>query len=735
MTREEQFLQMLRATFRVEAAEHLQSITTGLLELEKLPAGATQHALIDTTFRAAHSLKGAARAVNLLDIESACQSLEELLSRWKRGEEPVSAETLDLAHRKLDTVAKLMSEPAAQPGAASSGSGGEAAPAVAPPTPPLPHAGSAGTETETVRVALATLDAGLLQAEEMLAAKLSATQRASELGALATHFDAWHKQWSRVQPQARALRRVADAASGKDGSLAPLVEFLEWNQDCVRALESRVHVLRRSADQAQHATGRMVDDLVESSKKLIMLPISTLGTLFPKAVRDLSRDTGKETDFILQGEEVRIDKRVLEEMKDPLLHLLRNAVDHGIENPAQRRKAGKPARATLTLAVSAVEGNQVELRVSDDGAGIDVAAVKEVGLQRGLLTAEAAQKMTDPDALMLIFEPELSTSREVTEVSGRGLGLAIVREKAEALGGRIVIDSQPGKGTDIRITLPLTLATFRGVLIEADQRTFVIPTERVERVIRFQPADIATVEGRETLPHGGRALALVRLADLLHLPQNQTLAADGRAQPALILGTGEHRVAFAVDAVLDEREVLVKTLRKPLLRVQHIAGATILGSGAVVPILSVPDLLKSARNGGRMARPAPAAQRPQVATATKQLLVAEDSITSRMLLKGILESAGYRVKTAVDGMEAFAMLRAEPFDLVVSDVEMPRMNGFDLASRIRADRMLADLPVILVTALESREDRERGIDAGASAYLVKGSLDQSDLLEAVQRLA
>lgn len=706
---------MLRATFKVEAAEHLQAMTTGLLELEKLPAGAAQQSLIDTTFRAAHSLKGAARAVNLLDIESACQALEEQLSRWKRGEQAVSPEALDLAHRKLDVLSTLMGTP-----------GSARKTATDAPAPP-------SSDSETVRVSLSTLDAGLMQAEEMLVTKLAAAQRATELGTLAAQFDTWHKQWGRVQAQARTLRRAVDSSSGQVATLAPLVEFLEWNQDCMRALESRVHGLRRSADQAQHATARMVDDLVESSKKLVMLPLSTLGSLFPKAVRDLSRDTGKDTSFVLQGEEICIDKRVLEEMKDPLLHLLRNAVDHGIESPEQRRKSGKPTRANLLLAASAVEGNQVELRVSDDGRGIDVAAVKAAAVQRGLLAAEVGQQMQDVDAIMLAFEADLSTSRSVTEVSGRGLGLAIVREKAESLGGRIAIDSRPGLGTDIRITLPLTLATFRGVLIEADQRIFVIPTDRVERVIRFRPADVGTVEGRETLPHAGRALALVRLADILRLPQTQVRASSTAALPALILGSGEQRVAFAVDEVLDEREVLVKTLRKPLLRVRHIAGATVLASGAAVPILSVPDLLRSARNEASPVRRVATTKQPQTATAG-QLLVAEDSITSRMLLKGILESAGYKVKTAVDGMEAFALLRAEPFDLVVSDVEMPRMNGFDLVTRIRADRTLAEMPVILVTALETREDRERGIDAGANAYLVKGSLDQSDLLEAVKRL-
>jgi len=321
----------------------------------------------------------------------------------------------------------------------------------------------------------------------------------------------------------------------------------------------------------------------------------------------------------------------------------------------------------------------------------------------------------------------------ITQVSGRGLGLAIVREKVEKLGGRVAIESRRGSGTTIRMRLPLTLATFRGVLIESAQRLFILPTAQVDRVARFKPQDVQTVEGRRTLALNGRAVALVDLAEVLQLPSTPRRPHSADATPVLVLGAGEQRVAFAVDAVLDEREVLVKRLTKPLSRVRNIDGATILGSGEVAPILNVPDLLKSARTAGATPR-TPAAAVPS-ATPAKRILVVEDSITSRMLLKGILESAGYDVKTAVDGMDAFTALRTERFDLVVSDVEMPRMNGFDLTARIRADRTLAEVPVVLVTALESREDREHGIDVGASAYLVKSSLDQSDLLEALRRLA
>jgi two-component system chemotaxis sensor kinase CheA len=735
---------MLRATFKVEAAEHLQAITSGLLELEKGGASAdATPAVIERVFRAAHSLKGAARAVNFAAIEGHCQALEDLFARWRRGGAALTAETLDLAHATLDKISaaltgeRVPSQSGARRDAHSSSAPQPAALESSTPAP-SPRHGAAGGDTDTVRIPVSSLDSRLLQAEEMLAAKLVAAQRAADLGALAAEFEEWHKAWTAAQPHARELRQAVEHATngaraeidGRAPAFASLVEFLEWNQDRVRALEAKVRALRRAAEHDNLLVARLVDDLLESSKKLVMLPMATLGTLLPKAVRDLSRDEGKDTDFVLRGEDVRIDKRILDEMQDPLLHLLRNCVDHGIETPDVRRRSGKPARATITLAVTSGDGNQVEMRVSDDGAGIDVARVKAVAIQRNVITQEAAARLTDEAALQLVFEPDLSTSPIITEVSGRGLGLAIVREKAERLGGRVSIASQPGHGTDIRITLPLTLATFRGVLVEAEQRVFVVPTAQVERVTRFKTGDVQTVEGRETLSLDGRAVALARLADVLGLPA--THRAQSESKPAIILGAGEQRLAFAVDSVLDEREVLVKPLKKPLVRVRNIAGATVLGSGAVVPILNVADLLKSARNAGTPARTIAVAP---ASTSAKRILVAEDSITSRMLIKGMLESAGYRVKTVVDGVEAFAALRAEPFDCVVSDVEMPRMDGFDLTARIRADRALGELPVVLVTALDSREDKERGVDVGANAYLVKSSLDQANLLETLRRLA
>lgn len=733
-TAEEEFLRNLRATFKIEAAEHLSSMSSGLLELEKVTRPEEQLPLIETIFRAAHSLKGAARAVNFTDIESLCQSLESVFAAWKRRESHPTAEALDTAHRAINRISGILTPspppPAGRP-APPQKHPEKAAPPTAPTPPPRPPIPTYSGETETVRINVGSLDTQLLEAEEMVGVKIGAHERAVELGALVGRFEAWRKEWSRIQPRTRSLRRASERPDAPVAEMREVVSFLEWNQDYLRALEDNVTALRRTADQQRLLVGKLVDDLLENSKKLLMLPMGTISALLAKVVRDLCHDQGKEAEFNLRGGEITVDKRILDELKDPLIHMLRNCVDHGIEPPDIRSRQGKPQRASITLAVTPINGNQVEISVTDDGAGIDVDGVRQAAAKRGL---SGTDQMEDAAALALVFEADVSTSPMITQVSGRGLGLAIVREKTETLGGRATIVSQPGAGTSIRMTVPLTLSTFRGVLLKVGRRSFIAPTAQVERVLRFRPEDVQTVEGRPTLVLNGRTLALADLAEVLQLPPPPPAdSGASRATPAIVLYAGDQRVAFLITEVIDEREVLVKPLVKPLSRVRNIASATILGSGEVVPILNVHDLLKSARTVSGIPR-APVPLKVSAPT-RKRILIAEDSVTSRMLLRGILESAGYQVKTAVDGMEAFTALRLERFDAVVSDVEMPRMNGFDLTARIRAERALADTPVVLVTGLESREDRERGIDVGANAYLVKSSLDQGNLLEALRRLA
>jgi two-component system chemotaxis sensor kinase CheA len=758
---DDNLLRRLLATFKAEAQEHIEAIDSGLLELERTTDAQARVAVLDTTFRAAHSLKGAARTVNVRDIEAVCQSLESVFATLRRKELTPSPDLFDLLHRVVDTLGALLHHIGAEPNAAQPppiadliralhAAAAEnirpGPPSAAPPpqvtVEPVPMA-SHGPQltapakrvaTDTVRVAIDKLDAVLLQAEELLAAKLAATQQVARLRQCRTQPAEWKKRWMRLRPDMRSIRHALDGKKNGSDSFhwRRVVEFLEWSEGCIDTLDGGLMEVAKAADRDQRAVGTMVDTLLDDMKKVVMQPFAMLLDVLPRLVRELSRDQGKMVELTVRGEDIEIDRRILEEMKDPLIHLVRNCIDHGIEKPEVRAKAGKPRHGTLSIGIATRDGSNVELLLSDDGAGIDAAAVKASAVKQESISPEQAAMLSDREALSLVFQSGVSTSPLITDISGRGLGLAIVKEKVEKLHGSLTLESELGRGAQFRIVLPLTLARFRGVLVEADERVFVMPTSNVERVLRVRKSDIKSVENRATVVLNEQVLPLVRLRDVLQLPRAAGADHGLDSQPVVVLAYGNQRIVFAVDAVLNEQEVLVKTLGKQLVRVRHVAGASVLGTGQVVPILNVADLIESAlRSDASGFR---SAVRVPDDVVKKSVLVAEDSITSRVLLKNILETAGYRVETAVDGMEGLNKLRAGKFDLVVSDVEMPRLDGFGLATKVRADKKLASLPVVLVTALDSREDRERGVDAGANAYIVKGSFDQSNLLEAIRRL-
>ena len=775
---DEEFLIQLRQAFTVEADKHVQAMTSGLLELEKAAEPNQRKELVETIFREAHSLKGAARAVTRTDIEAVCQALESVFAGWQRQKFSVAVETFDTLNRAIDLVARRLRVPDLHGsateqsevtsmvrqlgGMGSAGLSPQPVPASpsapSPPPPPLPESGasprtppaaasvptkrpepepavmSAAPEaealqlSETVRISMSKMDSLLRQAEELVAVKLTTAQHAMELRAFADVINEWRKQWTKVRELA-----PGDLAAQSPAALAKVGDFLKWNQDYMRSLEKRLDTLAKATARDARSVSGLIDDLLADAKRLVMLPFATLLDLFPKLVRDLARDQGKKVTLQLRGRDVEIDKRILQEMKDPLIHLVRNCIDHGLELPADRAAASKPPDGSLTLSITQLDASHVEIVVADDGAGIDVEKVKASAVRSGVLSEEAATRLDAQAALALIFRSGVSSSPIITEISGRGLGLAIVREKAERLGGQVSVETKPGQGTTFRIRLPVTLATFNGILVSAGGQSFVIPTAGVERIVRVGREEIQTVENRETIALNGHAVALVRLNEVLELPPRGP-AKESRYTEVVVLGTGEKRVGFALDAVLGEQDVLVKTLGKPLLRVRNIAGATVLGSGTPVLILNTADLLKSAiRLAGSSPSRAAATETPTKAR-DRHVLVTDDSVTSRMLFKNILESAGYQVATALDGLDAWTLLKSGDFDLLLSDVEMPRMDGFDLTAKVRADARLAELPVVLVTALASREHQERGIDVGANAYIVKSGFDQSNLLDVIRRL-
>lgn len=765
------FLKKLLATFRIEADEHVRAMSSLLVEMEKTPDARKRAETLETVFREAHSLKGAARSVSMKEIESICQSLESVFSELKTGKLALTPELFDLLHETVDSLRRFLSSgetewkpeekskavtlirqlrEAAEGAKAEAKTRGQGAGVgeqkytaeSLPSIEPVIHAQPA--VLETVRISTAKLESLFLQAEELLSVKLATSQRAADIRNMGVMLDSWKKEWSKIYPDVRAARHYLEKNVEKnprksDMQLTVMLDFLEQNQNYIKLLEGKIGALLKSTEYDSHSHDRMVDDLLHDMKRALMLPFSSLLEIFPKLVRDLSREQEKDVELVMQGKEVEIDRRILEEMKDPLIHLVRNCIDHGIESPKERLKKKKPAQGTIVIAVSSKDSSSVEIAISDDGTGIDAARVRAAALKQGILFAEDAAKLNEMQALSLIYHSGVSTSPIVTDVSGRGLGLAIVRERVERLGGVISLDTTPDAGTTFRIVLPMTLAAFRGVLVRASERLFVIPTTSVDRVTRVSREDIKTVENRETILFNGQTIQLVRLHDALGIPRKIAAAGPAgglRGEPgetAVVLTSAEKRIAFIVDEIVNEQEILVKSLGKQLSRVRNVAGSTILGSGETVLILHVPDLLETAVKVG--AAPSVIVEvSGEVEPKEKSILVVEDSITARSLLKNILESAGYHVRTAVDGIDGLTTLKEGTFDLVVSDVDMPRMNGFDFTAKIRADKRLSELPVVLVTALQSRDDRERGIDAGANAYIVKSSFDQSNLLEIVRRL-
>lgn len=771
--KDKELLKRLLATFRVEAEEHVKAISSGLVELERVSSPDQQTGMIEKVYREAHSLKGAARAINLVKIEGTCQSLETLFARLKAGEIALSPELFDQLHQVVDNLGVLLfaggtesarveascplprSEfpdapdstvtPQARPPALQSAeSAGSVASAVAQPENAA-EPGHFGDQkqglSETLRVPAAKLDALLRKAEELIPAKATAAQRVTELREISQTLVLWETEWKKLRPHARALPSLANGEFRSNGRTHPsnghaatrsrimkVTAYLERNESALHSIHQKVAALTEHLEYDRRAIDRRVDDLVEDVKRVSMLPFSALLEFFPKLVRDLSRDCGKDVELTIVGGEIETDRRILEEMKDPLIHLVRNCIDHGIETPKRREERGKPPRGTVRIAIFPKSADKVEIVVSDDGAGIDIQKVLASSVKLGLVSQKDGQEMDEQHAAQLIFKSGVSTSPMITEISGRGLGLAIVREKAERVGGAVSLETRLGVGTTFRLILPLTLARFRGILVRVGESLFVLPTRHVLRVLRVSRDEIKSAENRESIQINGRAASAVRLSDVLEIAQPSADIDPKRKVPVLVLAWAGEQIGFFVDEILDEQEVLVKSLGKQLPHVRNVAGATVLGTGKVLPVLNVADLMHSA------VKIAPVTAARETEEAPKSILVAEDSITSRTLLKNILEFAGYKVKTAIDGAEALAVLATESFDLVVSDVEMPRMSGFDLTARIRADKRLGQLPVVLVTALDSRQDRERGVDVGASAYIVKSSFDQGNLLEVVRRL-
>jgi two-component system chemotaxis sensor kinase CheA len=498
-------------------------------------------------------------------------------------------------------------------------------------------------------------------------------------------------------------------------------------QGTVRTLKNQLERAAASEVQDARVLRQAAVPLDEAVHRLRMFPFGDACEGLQRATRDLAKASGKQVELVIEGGEVELDRAILDGLRAPLLHLVRNAVHHGVEPRDERTRAGKPAVARITVAAH-LRNSQVDVTVEDDGRGLDLDAIRDELHRRRM------PEPPDPqDLARTIFKPGFSTTTQVTSISGRGVGLDVVASSVGALHGTVDVSWQPGRGTRLTLGVPLTLTTIRALAVVTAGQTFAFPGTNVHKVLQLRRSDLLSIEGMPAMVVAGRPIAVWALAEVLGMPRATDHGAARSHTPAVVVASGEKRVAFLVDALLAEQEMVVKSLGKRLAGIELVAGASILPSGKLGLILNAAAVIQRAHAPGRDR--GVAARLPAASDARrKRLLVVDDVVTTRSLIKSLLEAAGYDVNIAADGADAWRVLHEQGADVVVTDIEMPRMDGFELTRQIRGSDRFRDLPVVLITGLDSQRDKERGVAAGANAYLVKSDFDQRNLIDAIGRL-
>ena len=770
---DEEFLARLLLTFRDEAKDHLDVIISGVISLEKIPKE-TQPASIEPVFRATHSLKGAARAVGLKEIETLCQHLESVFSKVRKEELFLGPSEFDLFHQVITALEGLLAGDKTirtstlikdLKKTASSGQGREentgkdtpedadkpmvnAAPVQIPedvpekkeaPLPiipkPIPHERDEPEQQQpvqkpgpaTVRISEERITSLYASADDLLTLRFSAISRLSEISAVSSRLQSWRWNLMRVEGD---IAKIGRLSVKEQAALDRVLTFIDGTRETIGACETELSQYIRSLTQDQHDMNSVITGLIDSIREIVLVPVSSLTDTVPRMVRDIAREEQKEVEIKITGSDIEIDRRILEAMRDPFVHILRNAIDHGIEAPNIRTGRGKPTKGLLTIDVSHSRAHHIIIRIADDGNGINPDTISKYVLSKGIATKDELDSYSADEIIRLVFRSGLSTSDSISTVSGRGLGLAIVQEKMTQVGGTIQMESVSEKGTAFILTLPVSLATFWGVLVYAENRPFFLPQQQVERVLIPVPEKSSTIEGRSVYTLDDQIIPISHLSSILGIGSS---GAEGDTNKVLVIVSNHgRRTGFFVDRLAGAQEIVVRNLGPQLRRIRFVSGVAVLNNTLVIPVLSAEELVEALN--GQSPETAVGDGRMQSLKRRYSILVAEDSITSRMLLKNILEGAGYDVETAVDGLDALMKLKTRPTDLVVSDVDMPRMNGFALTEKVRSEKKLADIPLILVTSLDSREDREHGISVGANAYIIKSSFDQTNLLEVIERL-
>ncbi len=698
-------LQKYIGIFAREAEEHLQSLRQGLMAIET--QGATPE-LLHELLRNAHTIKGSAMMVGLAQIGELAHHMEDLFVGFESGTRELTPGCIDVLLLATDTIEELLAriqggdESAVEIGVVVEGlKNGEVAQLPVGTVAPAAVTGSGKDRRKTVRASVERLDILVNQLGELLIARQG--------------FD------DKIR-QIRLLNRQ-------------LEEFMvglrkDENYSKAKSLHNSYSRMVIELEQSTFALGYQAEELHGSAMQLRMMPISTITEDLVRMVRDLAREQGKSASLEVEGESLELDRMMLDEIKPMLMHMVRNAVDHGIEVMEDRVAGGKPEHSLIRL-TARYEGGKAQLVLSDDGRGIDPYGVRKSAVDKNILSQSEAESMSDDEALYLILRPGFSTRTLVTDVSGRGVGMDVVKTNIDKIKGNLLIDSILGQGTAMQLTFPLSMAIITSLLVETDGERYAIPLNYVAEILRLNDADILHELGREVVRVHGEAIPLFSLAGVLSPGSSDRF--EGGRMSAVILRFRNRRIACLVSKVIGEQEMVVKEMGGQLRSVEFFSGATILGDGFPALILSVPDLFENGLDQGKTRL-----KQELVAFTDAQkkgsILVVDDSITTRTMEKNILEAHGYQVTIAVSGFDALDKLSKESFDLMVSDVEMPGMTGFELTSKVREREETRTLPVIICTSLATDEHKRLGMEVGAQAYIVKGNFDQGTLLDTVASL-
>lgn len=776
--------------FWEEATEHLETLNNVMLQVEMTdPETEGYPPLVKEMNRVAHSMKGAARAVGISVIETISHYMEEVFGAAMNSTLALTPEIADTIYDSLDLIqnvadstevnedalaavlarleqimvaseqeAKFTTDPSIESSpkmtpVAQNNREADPLPVVQPsstiqspktattkefpavPGQQSPEAAGLDTHTvvmrpmeESIRVPVSKLDRLMAGVSELFVARMHGEEQQNSIAGLLRQHARWQREWRNVRTAyIRLVRRLQDQEQEMSSELPILFRFLEFNQrQLIEANRYLASVGQALAQDNMHLT-TLTNQLQDDIDGMRLVPFESLVGGFQRMVRDISRDTNKQIIMEVFGAAVEIDKAVLDSLKDPLVHLLRNSIDHGIESPETRENQGKSPAGRIEVGVEQ-RGSEIVIYVKDDGQGIDANKVRDSIVRNQLLDKSAAEALSDEEARTYIFYSGLSTNVNVTALSGRGMGMDIVRDRVESLRGRVGVSSVVGKGTTITLNVPVSLTRIRCILLRVGDQKFAVPSAMVVRMDKFSRDDVFTAEGRDVLLINERPMPLSSMAGILQVHSANTK--EDLIQ-ILALRATDRSVAFEVDEMYSEQELVLKPLGPELGRARFVSGAALLGSGEVIIVLDANDLVRRAsgaalphRRGVTMVAP--------VEERRLRVLVVDDSITTRTLEKNILETAGFDVSVAMDGAEAWSMLPQNDFDVIISDVEMPKMNGLELCSKIKTNAKFQHLPVILLTSLAKPEQREAGLRAGADAYLVKSRFDQGELLEMIQ---